>query len=356
MFAAGCGETEAPPPAAPVARPVKTFVVGETSGRVLRWPGVVQAAEHAELSFEVPGKLVALSVTEGQKVEAGQVIARLDDRDLRAQLLGAQARLRQARVEHDRTRELGAKGIVSAAEQDVTRRQLGEAQAEAALTRKAVEDAVLRAPFAGVVARVAVENHQAVQAKQPVVVLQGAGGLEVVTQVPERDMAQAGDAASLEALADRIQATARFDALPDETVPARLSEAATSPDPETGTYEVTWRIEAPEGVNILPGMTATIEVQPVKAAGAAAAAPLEVPAQAVWSTPDGEARVWKIDPKTLAVTAAPVQLGEVRGDRVQVVSGLAAGDEIATSGVHELSEGQVVRRFEDLYGSVERAR
>ena len=66
--------------------------------------------------------------------------------------------------------------------------------------------------------------------------------------------------------------------------------------------------------------------------------------------------MWKIDPKTMAVTAAPVQLGEVRGDRVQVVSGLAAGDMVATSGVHELSEGQVVRRFEDLYGSVERAR
>ena len=362
---AGCSGSEAPPaPATEVARPVKVFVVGDEGGSAVEeWPGHVEPARNAELAFPVAGRIVALEVEEGQKVEAGQVLARLDARDFRAQLRAAQGQVRQLKAEFTRAQELAGKGILSTSELDLARRQLTEARAMLAQARKAVEDTVLRAPFAGTVARLDVDNFQNVQAKQRVLVLQDLSGLEVVTQIPEADVARATRGRSVDDLAAQLDAQALFDGLPGTPIPARLKEVSTVADDVTQTFRVTWAIEAPPGANILPGMTAKIRLVPRSSAagggsgGSGAAGPkvVEVPANAVFAATDGSPRVWRVDPETMAVSAVPVQLGTIRGDRIEVVSGLSVGDTIAVTGVHELTEGQIIRRFRDVYGDVERA-
>ncbi len=70
-----------------------------------------------------------------------------------------------------------------------------------------------------------------------------------------------------------------------------------------------------------------------------------VPASASLADDSGAAFVWKVDPSSMRVSRAPVELGELSGSQVQVRSGLDNGDLIAISGVHHLREGMEVRRF-----------
>ena len=86
-----CGQ-EAPVEQAEVARPIKMMRIGEGAGsRTLEVPGSVSAAQSADLSFEVSGRMLARIVEEGQVVEAGEVVAKLDPRDYVAQRNAARA-------------------------------------------------------------------------------------------------------------------------------------------------------------------------------------------------------------------------------------------------------------------------
>ena len=104
LVIAACDRSE-PPPRPEVARPIKMMVVGEGEGSgTLELPGSVFASQSAELSFEVSGRMEARIVEEGQNVEAGEVIARLDPRDYTAQRDAARARRDTAQADYDRYR------------------------------------------------------------------------------------------------------------------------------------------------------------------------------------------------------------------------------------------------------------
>ena len=104
---AACG-VEQPAATGPVTRPVKIFVVdGTAKGAVRTFPGRVDAAQTAELAFRVSGQLQDILVREGDMVEAGQVLARLDPTDFRIVLEDRQASFDNARSNFERARELG---------------------------------------------------------------------------------------------------------------------------------------------------------------------------------------------------------------------------------------------------------
>jgi multidrug efflux pump subunit AcrA (membrane-fusion protein) len=95
-------------------------------------------------------------------------------------------------------------------------------------------------------------------------------------------------------------------------------------------------------MNVRPGMTAKVGITlPGEEVGGA----ISVPAHAVVDDGSGAPFVWRIDPTTLSAARADVSLGELSGDRIEIRSGLAAGDQIAVSGVHQLRDGMNVRRY-----------
>ena len=95
-LAAGCTDSGAPPEnAEPPVRGLKTVSIKESEHTtVRRYPSVLQPAEVTTLSFEVPGRLKAVNLDVGQRVEAGDVIAGIDTMSLQLQLESAQAALR----------------------------------------------------------------------------------------------------------------------------------------------------------------------------------------------------------------------------------------------------------------------
>jgi RND family efflux transporter MFP subunit len=334
LLLAGC-QGKAPAPAGPEpVRPAIIQTVGQAdAGEKLRFPGRLRAAKRAELSFNVPGFVVEIAVTEGARVAAGQVVARLDDSVFRARVVAAQSEFERSRVDLERyQRLLDSEQAVARAEVDDRRARLEVARTNLAAAQQDLSDTVIRAPFAGVVTKRRLETFASVQAKQPIAELQNLGTLEVVIHVPQRMLRNEGA---------RAQAVAFFDEREDHPVPVVVKSYASEADPVTQNYEVVLALQSrPEGITLLPGMSVT--VLPTQGKAVAAEGALTVPLTAVTSDAARRTFVWVVSADG-RVRQSPVVLGEVRGGQVKVASGLSAGERIVTAGVSSLREGMKVR-------------
>lgn len=318
------------------------MTVGEATAATAReFPGTIRATQHADMGFEVSGRIIERLVNEGQRVKKGDELAHLDDRDYQAQLDKATARLREAQSELNRSERIYEQnpGAISTQKIDTDRKSVEVAEAEVRIAQKAVEDTVLRAPFDGLVARRLVEDFQNVQAKEPVMILQDISELKIEISVPERDMT-AGAARSIEEITKRAQPRVEISSIPGRSFAARVSELATTADTVTRTFQVRLVFEPPDDVSILPGMTARVIAQPLTDDV------IRLPSHAAFADESGAAQVWIVDPSTMKVQRRPVQLGELTGSDVEITDGLLKGDQVAVSGVSQLRDGVQVRRYE----------
>ncbi len=342
----GCEEEPPPPPEA--VRPVKIFTVGDIErARQRDFPGSIRAAQTAEMAFEVPGRITEFVFKEGDQVEEGAVLARIDPRDYEAELDKERANLRKAEADLTRSRNIFKEdpGAISKEKIDSDERAVGVAKAKLAQAQKAAEDTVLVAPFSGLMARKLVEDFQNVKAKEPVLILQDLTHLEIEVSVPERDMTREQIGWSRERITEALKPRVVVSSLPGREFPGRVKEMATAADPTTRTFQAKLIFERPEGVAVLPGMTARVLVEPL---GGGA---MLVPSNATRADADGSAYVWVVDPDSMKVSQRAVELGNLTGAEVEIVSGLERGDQVAISGVKQLIEGMEVRRYESARGA-----
>jgi len=334
---AGCGKT-APEAVAPdVARPAVIQEVGAAdAGAKLRFPGRLRAAKRAELSFNVPGFVAEFALTEGSRVRAGQVVARLDDAVFKARVNAAQSEFDRAKTDLERYQRLwDTERAVARSEVDDRRSRLEVARTNLAAAQQDLADTVIKAPFSGVVTRRRLETFANVQAKQAIAELQDLNSLEVVIHVPQRLLRNEGS---------RAEALAYFDEREDSPVPVVLKSYATEADPVTQTYEVVLALKSrPPGLTLLPGMSVTVlPFAPTAAKSGPAGSALSIPLTAVVSDATGGTFVWVVGAGG-QVTRSNVVLGDIRGGDVTVASGLNAGERIVTAGVSALREGMKVR-------------
>jgi len=405
LLGGGCEQPA--PPVAEAVRPVRTMMVAAGDDAHVRvFPGKIEASRRAELAFRVPGLLIKLPVKEGQKVAKGELIGQLRDDEFRARLKtlqgqldqaraglralqagerpeerarlesgvrSAAARLTNARADYDRVSRLMRSRAASQAELDnaaaalrvanedhksATRLlEIGTvARAEDIEAKEAkvrglegqvveaqvqLDDATLKAPFDGVIAKRFVDVKENIKAKQPVVTFQDVDEIEVAVDVPEAVMA-----ADLRG-SDVVRLEAEFSGAPGLRFPVYIREMAQAADPTTQTFRVRAAMPAPEGVRLLPGMTATVTMTYRRAS--VLGSRVLVPITAVFKDPAGEQVAWVIGPDD-TVARRPVKLGEPTGGRVEVVDGLQPGDRIAVAGVTHLREGMKVRDLGDALG------
>ncbi len=340
VLLSACGAESASAPALePPVRPIKMHTVqGEGSTPVREYPGTVSAAETATLSFEVPGTVVDLPVQAGERVEAGQLIARLDGTDAQSRLSSARATRNAARSAYERAKSLYAQGIVSQQQLEARQREHEVAQSQLEQAQTQVGDTRITAPFDGRVAEKKVEINENVGPQQGVATVQDLSRMEVVIDVPEQSrMRRALESESL---------AVTFSMRPDRRFPATLKEITTTANPRTRTYEATLTVRPPEDAGILPGMTARAIVGGGPASGTDASGTIAIPTSAVFSRSGETASVWAVSDSSMTVTRQSVSLGTMRDSTVVVTSGLQAGDRIAATGVHQLSDGQSVRPLE----------
>jgi membrane fusion protein, multidrug efflux system len=324
----------------PPPRPIKIYRLdGQLGATRPNYPGRIKAIKVVELAFEVEGRITDWNVEEGQRVKKGQVLSRLDARNYRAEVEAARARLRLAEAEYRRESKLFASGSGTQRDLDVATRSRDVSRAELRISQKALEDTELRAIFDGVIARKLVTDFRNVAAREPVLLLQDESVMEVVVDVPERDLAARRETLNLEQWNEKAKPMVELSALPGRQFPVRLTELATAADPETRTFRATFNMKKPPDVGVLSGMTAKLVLT-----GLLTTAPDEflLPINAVVADSNNESYVWLVDQDSMVVSKLPVEVGRVTGDRIVVKRGLQGGEAIAMSGVQLLTEGRAV--------------
>lgn len=323
-------------------RPVRTLTVGATPTTATNiYAGEVRARYESTLAFRVGGKLISRQVNVGEAVKQGQVLARLDTRDLRlgdqaavAQVSAAQAQFNVSKNDLERVRGLRQKGFASQGELDrfdaqfkAAKSQLQSALVQAEQVGNQTGYGVLAADADGVVTAVLAESGTVVAAGQPVVQLARDGAIEIAAAIPED---------RVNTVREGMAVTVSLWAGEGISYPGRVRELSSAADPLTRTYAL--RVSVPDApAEMKLRMTASVAI------------PLEglpnlihIPSPSM-VTVNGKAGVWLYEPKTSAVQFREVRFSGVEGNELLVQSGLQPGDVVVTAGAAYLSEGQKVK-------------
>jgi RND family efflux transporter MFP subunit len=334
---------------------------------VLNASGYVTARRRATVSSKVTGKVLEVNLEEGQAVRRGQILARLDDAQVRAGLAVAEAqleasrrtaaedeaRLREARLTLDRRSQLFKEGVVNRAEVDAAGAQVESIEARIALAQQQVlvseslvrqrrtdlDDMVVRAPFDGIAIS---KDAQPGEMISPV----SAGGgftrtgigtivdmssLEIEVDVSENYINRVRPGQPIEAV---------LDAYPDWTIPAHVITTVPTADRQRATVRVRigFEPEVKSDARILPDMGVKVRflAERAQAVDPAARARLLVPQAAVQQT-GGPAVVFVL--RGEAVERRAISIGAAEGDRVEVLSGLADGDRVVIDAPASLTDG-----------------
>ncbi|WP_120501075.1 efflux RND transporter periplasmic adaptor subunit [Roseovarius sp. EL26] len=325
----------APLMAQDIVKPVKLMKIEDSDGSVTRqFFGRVVARETVDLAFQVSGQIVNFPVKEGEPVKQGELIAKLDLEPFEISL--DQARVQKEQADRDLARYKLLEGN-TVSQVSVDDAQTADDLAKISLrdAERNLNEATLLAPFDGLVAARSLANFSTINAGTPVVRLHDMSDLRIEIDVPEVLFQQAGKDPDFEIFA-------RFPAS-DETFPVEVREFNAETSTIGQTFTITFGMEPPEHLVILPGSSAT-----VIAIQSGQTEHFIVPTAAIVTANDGSTSVMVFEPtgegqgtvSSHAVEITPSNKGEV-----QVISGLNPGDEIAAAGASELSDGQTVRRF-----------
>jgi RND family efflux transporter MFP subunit len=334
-----CGKA---PPAPDEVRPVRTVVAGATpAGVVNTYAGEVRPRYESLLGFRVTGKILRREVNVGDMVKAGQVLARLDDKDLalaqassQAQVAARQAQAEIAHVNFERDKKLLDAGAVSqqAYDNDEAAYKAAQAQLDAdqALLRQSANQtgyAELRADHDGVITAIEAEAGQVVAAGQTVARLAWSGEKEIATSIPEDQIGRVRPGLAVQVALWTGQAG---------SVPGTVREVAGSADAATRTYAVRVSMPNPPPQMQL-GMTATVRV-PMNDAPQLIHLPLAAAVEQ-----DGKQGVWVYEAAGGSVQFRPVVIAGVEDNEMLVASGLAGGEVVVTAGAPLLRQGQKVK-------------
>jgi membrane fusion protein (multidrug efflux system) len=318
-----------PPPEA-----VTTIVAREETWRAtLAAIGTVAAVNGVEVSADLPGIVHRIAFVSGGRVDEGAVLVELDTRQEQAQLRAAQARLDLARLNFDRIHGLREQGITSQADHDAAQAELAQADAVVGEIRATIERKTIRAPFAGVLGIRQINLGQYLKEGDPVVPLQALDPIHVNFSVPQQEIRRLRAGAEVRVAGEGLTGEERA---------GRVTAIDSIVDDATRNVQVQATLANP-GARLHPGMfvNATILLdarEPVVA----------LPGSAVSYAPYGDS-VYIVedlkgpDGKTYrGVRQQFVKLGAARGDQIAVLSGIAAGAEVVTSGVFKLRNGAAV--------------
>ena len=330
-----------------------TMVIPGQSGAVLVASGYVVAQRRAAVASKGTGRLVYLGVLEGSRVRSGQVIARLEDADVRAQLAQARANLQLSQADlHNveqslaRARALRDSGFVSSASIDSAEARYlqvksGIAVAQAMVTgaEVALENTVIRAPFDGTVLTKNADVGEVVAplaasafSKSAVVTIADLRSLQVEADVSE---------SNLEGVTVGQNCEIVLDAYPDQRYPGSVAMIVPTADRAKATVQVKVAFRSYDA-RVLPEMSAKVHFLPaeLRALGTDTQPRLTVPAAAV-AERRGHTVVYEMD-RGRAVEV-PVTVGKRLGGSVTITQGLAAGTLVIDSVSDRVQPGAKIK-------------
>jgi RND family efflux transporter MFP subunit len=327
---------------------------GAGGGTSLDASGYVVARRKATLSAKIIGKVTEVNFEEGQKVQAGAIVARLEDTNYAAALHQAEAQVRQAKAMFDNTapiyaryQHLRTQGAISSEMLDTQRLAFDNArttysvaQTQVAVAEANMKDTLVRAPFTGIVTVKVAQVGEVVapsaagggDTRTGIVTIVDMDSLEVLVDVSENyiDRVQVGG-----------QATIHLDSYPDWDIPGSVIAIIPTADQSKGTVQVRVSIKAKDA-RILPQMAARVSFLTAPEKGASQAATrVSVPPNAVQV--QGRTGSVFVLGENDTVEKRDVALGLKTDQAVVILSGIAPGDRLASGDLSKLHDGDKVK-------------
>lgn len=355
----GCGRertVEAVPP-----RAVRTTAAKvEATRGATPYAGGLEPAVKLDLTFGIPGRVRTIgarpdgaSVHEGDEVKKGQVLAQLDDADLKRQAASAwlasssaageidaaNAAVAQADADLERVKRLASSGTISTSEVekaetanrtaharvDAIRAQHSAKLEQYAIARRVEGDARLTSPIDGVIARRMIDPGENVGGATIAFTVIDTREMKLVFAVPD---------ARISAVKLGQLVPVHTDALPGTPIVGRVATIHPVADPALRTFAVELSIDNADG-KLRAGMVASAALGSDGGAGA-----LLVPLASIVRAPDGAVAVFVVDGRRAALR--PVTLGDLVGNDVEVAAGVKDGERIVTDGAALLHDGEDV--------------
>ncbi|MGE8102057.1 efflux RND transporter periplasmic adaptor subunit [Allorhizobium sp. NPDC080224] len=302
--------------------------------------GEVKPRVESVLSFKVSGRVIARDVEVGDRVKVGQVLARLDPTEQKADLTAAeaairarQATLRTAESYLNRRRTLTQTGALPQQQLDEAIQQydsavndLDAAQANLASVQESLAQTELKADADGLITAVSIEPGEVVQPSSAAFELAHDGELDAVFNVDESALTRDAQPESVEvALVDR----------PDIRAVARIQEISPSVDRKLGTVRLKLSItDPPPEITLGSAIVAYAKLSEVGR--------ISIPSESLTSD-NGKPAVFVVDPATEAVETRQIEVLRYDADRIIVANGLEPGDQFVVEGAQFLYPKQKVR-------------
>jgi membrane fusion protein (multidrug efflux system) len=300
-------------------------VRAQTIRQQFRALGSIEADETIEVTSEQSGVVKRMPFTEGSWVGAGALLARFDDREAKAAAERAAAQREQAESSARRAETLAEQQVISRAELDDVRSALKVAQANDSEAQTRFEKTRIRAPWGGLVGRRRVSPGAYVRPGDVITEIARVTSVKVRFAAPERYVTE---------LKAGVPVDITTPAYPGQTFTGRLSVVDPIIDAQTRTVQLTALVPNPDRA-LKPGMSANVAVTVAERPGA-----LLVPDEALFA--EGEQNfVYVVKPDS-TVTRAPVGLGVRDSSRVEIVSGLVAGQSVVSAGHQKIFDGAKV--------------
>ncbi|NGZ08012.1 MAG: efflux RND transporter periplasmic adaptor subunit [Nitrospira sp. LK70] len=334
LFLAGCGSKEEPATPVVSAAPQKTIQGTVVEAKHASVPirvevtGQVAPIFQAALSSRIQGTIDELLVREGTKVSKGQLLIRLDSRDLQADLGRAGAEVENAKAHLDRMNQLYAEDAVSKQEMENANRNYRVAEA----SRKAVEAqlsyTVVRAPFDGVITEKKVEAGELASPGQPLLKMEDPQRLRLEATVAEGDLKSVSRG-------DKIRVA--IDALGGQALAGTVSQILPAGDPQTHTFMV--KVDLPKTPGLKTGMFGRFPLDK------GTTQTILVPSPAVVER--GELSSLYVVGADRIARLRWVKLGRRFGDHVEILSGINEGERVLADGTRGV-DGSAVQALEPV--------
>lgn len=309
---------------------VSTYIAKRDQWRpVVNGVGTVTAVQGVTVSAQMSGNVAEIAFESGAIVKEGDLLLRLDTSVEEAQLRAAEAGVALAKLNIDRARDLLDKTSISQSEYDASDAQFKQASAQADNIRAVIAKKQIRAPFAGRLGIRLVNLGQTLKEGEAIVSLQSLDPVYVNFFLPQQNLASA-------AVGQDVAVTS--DASPGKNLPGLVTAIAAEVDAATRNVKLQATLGNADGL-LRPGMFVNVNIFET--------APRDVvviPATAVVYASFGNSIFVVEKGADGAATAKQhfVELGETRGDFVEVTKGLEAGAEVVTTGAFKLRNGSNV--------------
>ncbi len=316
---AGCGSKEEPATTAVSAAPGTTIQASVVEVKPTTVPirvevtGQVAAIFQATLSSRIQGTIDKLLVREGMKVSKGQILIRLDSRDLQADVARADADVENTKAHLDRMDQLYTQDAVSKQEMENATRAYRVAEANRKAAEAQLSYTVVRAPFDGVITEKNVEAGELASPGQPLLKMEDPRRLRLETTVAEGDLKAVSTG-------DRVPVV--IDALGGAVLTGTVSKIFPAGDPRTHTFMV--KVDVPETPGLKSGMFGRLQLD------TGAAQTILVPSAAVVER--GELTSLYAVGTDQVSRLRWVKLGRRFESRVEILSGLNEGERVLTDG------------------------